>query len=133
MRTTNTIDKTYLAEIVKDGQIIAQYNIQGKTLSNAKLTESAKKKRSGTDGLLLVRAVETGHKTKVNGEFACQIYRLGKGEIEIGEPTEFKGLHSKEECIEKGHKHHSRYDCLGYKIVVEHEVFGEVDCQTFMF
>ncbi len=133
MRTERTQNQNYIAEIFRDGVLQEQYPVQGTSLNNVKLTESRKKKDRGAAGLLLIRSVDTAFKTKKHGEFKCSIYRLGKGEVEIGEPTEFNNLQSISECIQLGHKHHSKYDCLGYKIVVEHCDFGEVDCQTFMF
>jgi len=133
MRTERTQPQNYIAEIFKNGVIQEQYPVQGTSLNNVKLTESRKKRERGQDGLLLIRSVDTAFKTKIHGEFKCSIYRLGKGEVELGEPIEFNNLQSIPECIQLGHKHHSKYDCLGYKIVVEHCDFGEVDCQTFMF
>lgn len=133
MRTQRTENQIYIAEIFKDGILMEQYPVTGTSLHNVKLTESRKKKDQGKDGLLLVRSVSTAFKTKVHGEFKCSIYRLGKGEVEIGDPIEFNNLHSIQECIEMGHKHHNKYNCLGYKIVVEHCDFGEVECKTFMF
>lgn len=133
MRTHRQTPQTYIAEIFKDGRLMEQYQVSGTTLHNVKLTEGRKKKEQGKEGLLLIRAIDTAFKTKTHGEFKCSIYRLGKGEVEIGDPIEFINLSSIEECIKMGHKHHNKYNCLGYKIVVEHCDFGEVECKTFMF
>jgi len=106
MRTERTQQQNYIAEIFRDGVMQEQYKVIGTSLNNVKLTESRKKKDRGTAGLLLIRSVDTAFKTKKHGEFKCSIYRLGKGEVEIGEPTEFNNLQSISECIQLGHKHH---------------------------